>query len=154
MPPPTAPSLQHQPATRPALYPKDILWTLEDAKEDPDVGSSDGNLSRPAMGRVLRHAGGESISDGEYHAIKATAHAIAYELNQLPLPPGRAHVGAARTMRFYKTHMVPDWNDAVARAESQQELLSLCAAHWKAEHVIKAALQAAHTTAGKCSKIA
>lgn len=155
MPPPsvpyTAPSIQHQPASRPPQYPQEILWSLEDAKLDEDVASSEGNMSRPAMGRVLRHANGESISDGEYNAIKATAHTIAYELNQLPMPQGRSHLGASRTMRLYKTYMVSEWNNAVARAESQQDLLLLCSAHWKAEHVIRAALQAANAT-GKCPK--
>lgn len=45
--------------------------------------------------------------------------------------------------------MVREWNQAVADAESQQELLALCSAHWKAEHVLKAALQAAHNTTSK-----
>lgn len=135
----------HQPATRPAKYPHEILWSLEDSKTDLDVGASEGNLSRPAMGKVLRHADGTDINDGEYHAIKATAHAIAYELNQLPLPAGSQKLkGLNRTMRFYKNHMVHEWNQAITDAESQQELLALCSAHWKAEHVIKAALQTAH----------
>ncbi|KAF7967814.1 hypothetical protein HWV62_32973 [Athelia sp. TMB] len=149
MAPPLTPHdshLVHQPATRPAHYPVEVLWSLEDSKNDIDVGSSDGNMSRPAMSRVIRHANGNSIDDGEYSAIKATAHSIAYDLNQLPLPPGRSHLqGMPRTMRFYKNNMVQEWNRAVAEAESQQELLTLCSAHWKAEHVIKAALQAAHS---------
>ncbi|KZP34072.1 hypothetical protein FIBSPDRAFT_943135 [Athelia psychrophila] len=148
MPPPTAPhaapALQHQPASRPVQYPKEILWSLADAKLDEDVASSEGNMSRLSMGRVLRHPNGDSVSTGEYHAIKATAHAIAYDLNQLPIPHGRSHLGGTRTLRFYKSNMVADWNAAVARAESEQELLALCSAHWKAEHVLQAALQAAH----------
>ncbi|KZP10964.1 hypothetical protein FIBSPDRAFT_962637 [Athelia psychrophila] len=148
MPPPTAPhaapALQHQPTSQPVQYPKEILWSLADAKLDEDVASSEGNMSRLSMGRVLRHPNGDSVSTGEYHAIKATAHAIAYNLNQLPIPHGHSHLGGTRTLRFYKSNMVADWNAAVARAESEQELLALCPAHWKAEHVLQAALQATH----------
>lgn len=153
MAPPSAPPYLHQPAIRPPEYPFEILWSLEDSKNDIDVASSDGNMSRPAMGRVIRHRNGDSISDGEYSAIKATAHALAYRLNQLPLPSGRpALKNQARTMRFYKKNMVHDWDRAVADAENQQELLALCSAHWKAEHVLKAALQAAHSTSGEYHK--
>lgn len=96
---PSASHPVHQPATRPAHYPSEILWSLKDSKTDLNVGSSDGNLSRPAMGRVICHANGDSIDDGEYNAIKATAHSITYDLNQLPLPPGRSHLlGMTRTL--------------------------------------------------------
>lgn len=142
-----AASYSHQPATRPSQYPPEILWSLEDSKTDEDVGTSEGNLSRPPMGRVLRHADGTDISTGEYNAIKATAHAIIYDLNELPIPPGKAHLkGKNRTMRFYKSNMVREWNQAVLDAERQQELLRLCSAHWKAEHVLGAALRAARET--------
>lgn len=104
------------------------------------------------MGRVLRHADGTDIDDREYNAIKATAHVIAFELHQLPLPPGCLQPkDQNRTMRFYKNHMVREWNQAIADAENQQELLALCSAHWKAEHVIKAALQAANNC--KCLNV-
>lgn len=133
----------HQPATRPAHYPREILWSLECSKDDEDVASSEGNQSRPAMGRVIRHADGTDITAGEYQAIKATAHALAYDLNQLPLGPAQRHLkGKSRTMRFYKQHMVRDWKQAIADAEEQQVLLTLCAAHWKAEHILGAALRA------------
>lgn len=104
------------------------------------------------MGRVLRHADGTDIDDREYNVIKATAHVIAFELHQLPLPPGCLQPkDQNRTMRFYKNHMVREWNQAIADAENQQELLALCSAHWKAEHVIKAALQAANNC--KCLNV-
>lgn len=149
MVPPPPVKIKHQPAIRPAHYPPEILWSLDDSKKDIDVGSSEGNLSRPAMANALRHADGTDLDEGEYSAIKATAHAIAHELNQLPLPSGRGLENKSRTMRFYKKNMVREWNQAVADAEAQQELLTLCSAHWKAEHILQAALQAAHT-ARKC----
>lgn len=141
----TATPYLHQPAIRPSCYPPEILWSLNDSKTDEDVGSSDGNLSRPAMARVIRHADGTDISPGEYNAIKATAHAIVYELNELVIPPSKPHLkGMPRTMRFYKQHMVREWNKAVADVEDQQELLTLCSAHWKAEHILGASLRAAN----------
>lgn len=148
VPPPPA-QIRHQPAVRPAHYPPELLWSLEDSKVDIDVATSESNLSRPAMASALRHADGTDLNDGEYRAIKATAHAIAHELNQLPVPKGRNLEKKSRTMRFYKKNMLREWNQAVADAEAQQELLMLCSAHWKAEHVLQTALQAAHTTC-KC----
>lgn len=144
----------HQPATRPPQYPQEILWSLEDSKTDEDVAASKGNLSRPAMGRVIRHVDGSEITPGEYNAIRATAHAIAYDLNEIPIPPGRPGLkGKPRTMRFYKTHMLREWNQAVADAENQQELLKYCSSHWKAEHMLSAALQAARS-AETCTYLA
>lgn len=142
-PPESSATYLHQPAIRPAQYPREVLWTLECSKVDEDVASSEGNLSRPTMSRVIRHANGTDITAGEYQAIKATAHAIAYELNELPLSPAQRHLkGKPRTMKFYKEHMARHWKQAVADAEDQQELLTLCAAHWKAEHLLGAALRA------------
>lgn len=142
-PPESSATYLHQPAIRPAQYPREVLWTLECSKVDEDVASSEGNLSRPTMSRVIRHANGTDITAGEYQAIKATAHAIAYELNELPLSPAQRHLkGKPRTMKFYKEHMAHHWKQAVADAEDQQELLTLCAAHWKAEHLLGAALRA------------
>jgi hypothetical protein len=37
----------------PAEYPPSILWTFQDYKDDPNVGISAGNISRPPMRRVL-----------------------------------------------------------------------------------------------------
>lgn len=148
MVPSTAPTHNlHQPAIRPAHYPLSVLWSLNDTKSDEDVASSDGNMSRPAMSRVIRHPDGTDIDPGEYVAIKATAHAIVYDLNELAIPASKPHLkGMPRTARFYKQHMVREWNRAVADAEDQQELLTLCSAHWKAEHILAAALRAASAT--------
>lgn len=59
------------------------------------------------MARVIRHADGTDIDPGEYNTIKATAHAIVYELNKLAIPPTKSHLkGMPWTLRFYKQHMV------------------------------------------------
>src|SRR3989337_1002341 len=66
----------HQPSNRPDVYPPSILWTLEDAQNDPMCGATGSNKSRPAMERAIRFADGRTISTGEWRGILASAREV------------------------------------------------------------------------------
>jgi hypothetical protein len=126
----------HQPATRPSRYPVEILWTLEDCKDDPDVRTSPTNMSRPPMEQAIRHTDGTMISLGEWAAIKATGRLVKMDLLSLPLPRDRRAKGQKKTKTYFRTFYRTEWDAAIDKMESQQPLLALCAAHWKADHVL------------------
>ena len=124
-----------QPATRPAEYPFDVLWLLEDCRDNPIVGVTESNKSRPAMERAIRHSDGRMITDSEWNAIKASARMIKYELHQLPAPQQR--LSKERwTKMYYRTNHPMQWQAAITKLETMQPLLQLCASHWKADHVL------------------
>jgi hypothetical protein len=127
---------RHQPATRPSEYPVEVLWSLDDCRADPDVPISPANASRPPMERSIRHADGTMIVASEWAAIKATARMVKMDL--LDLPPSRDRHAKNRTKSkiYFRTYFRKEWDAAVARMESLQPLLTLCASHWKAEHVL------------------
>jgi hypothetical protein len=76
------------------------------------------------------------ISASEWAAIKATARMVKAEL--LSLPPSRDRRAKDRTKSkvYFRTYFRKEWEAAVAKMESHQPLLALCASHWKAEHVL------------------
>jgi hypothetical protein len=126
----------HQPATRPSQYPEEVLWSLDDCRVDPDVKMSSSNSSRPPMERAIRHSDGTMILASEWAAIKATARMVKAEL--ISLPPSRDRRARDRTKSkvYFQTYFRKEWDAAVAKMESLQPLLALCASHWKAEHVL------------------
>ena len=126
----------HQPATRPSNYPVEVLWSLDDCKDDPDIHMSATNTSRPPLERAIRHSDGTMITASEWAAIKATAHMVKSDL--LSLPPSRDRRAKDRTKSkgYFRTYFRKEWDAAVTKMESVQPLLALCASHWKAEHVL------------------
>src|ERR1700720_2663749 len=87
----------HQPTTRLSHYPVEVLWTLKDCKDDPDVRTTSTNTSRPPMEWAIRHEDGTMISLGEWAAIKATAHPVKVELLALPDPRDQRAKGQKKT---------------------------------------------------------
>ena len=94
------------------------------------------NTSRPPMERAIRHGDGTMITASEWAAIKATARMVKSDL--LSLPPSRDRRAKERTKSkgYFRTYFRKEWDAAVAKMESVQPLLALCASHWKAEHVL------------------
>jgi hypothetical protein len=126
----------HQPATRPPQYPEEILWSLDDCKTDPDVKMSSTNSSRPPMERAIRHDDGTMVTASEWAAIKASARMVKADLLSLPPSRDRRAKDRAKSKVYFRTYFRKEWDAAVARMESLQPLLALCASHWKAEHVL------------------
>ena len=88
------------------------------------------------MERVIRHPDGAMISMSEWAAIKATARMVKAKL--LSLPPSQDQRAKDRTKSkiYFQTYFRKEWEAAVAKMESHQPLLALCASHWKVEHVL------------------
>ncbi|KAI0062595.1 hypothetical protein BV25DRAFT_1838394 [Artomyces pyxidatus] len=126
-------------ATRPAQYPLQVLWTIEDCKTDPAVGLSIGNESRPPMNRAIRHADGTMITPGEYSAIRASARK--YKTFLLALATPRGLEKAKKTMTYFRNHHAAEWQRVVRELEAEQPLLALCASNWKSEHILCSVLQ-------------
>lgn len=137
---PTISTPIHQPAVRPAEYPVQILWAFEDCKDDPDVGLTPSNPSRPPMERSIRHADGSLISPAEYSSIRASARLVISDLLAIPRPKNRSARTKPRTKSYFRAYFPREWQRAVEKLERHQPLLALCTAHWKAEHVIGNAL--------------
>lgn len=93
----------HQPATRPSQYPPEVLWTLKDCKDDPNVKTTPTNLSRPPMEQAIHHADGNMISSGEWAAIKAMARVIKMDLLSLPTPTSQCAKELKRTSGHFFT---------------------------------------------------
>jgi hypothetical protein len=77
----------HQPVTRPSNYPVEVLWSLDDCRDDPDIHMSATNTSRPPLEQAIHHSDGTMITTSEWAAIKATARMVKSDL--LSLPPSR-----------------------------------------------------------------
>jgi len=129
-----------QPALRPNDYPTEVLWYLDDCKRDPDIKTSASNKSRPPLEPSIRHADGTMISFGEWSAIKATARLVRNDLLSLPPPKDHRAKDRRKTKTFFRTYFPREWQDALEKMETLQPLLALCAAHWKADHVLGNAL--------------
>lgn len=124
----------HQPASRPDDYPPEVLWCLEDCKRDHDVKISPGNESRPPMQSAIRNADGTLISDGVWDAIKLSSRHVAHSLLSIDLKGRNAN--RSKTKQLFKSFFNAEWNEALTQLEQMQPLLRLCAAHWKADHVL------------------
>jgi hypothetical protein len=133
-----------QPAERPEEYPKEILWTYADAKNDPGVCTKT-NKSRPTMEKALRHEDGSMISHTAWVLIKDTARrAIGTHLTKLNADKP--------SKRYLRTHHTVAWSKAIAFLEIARPLVGLCAGHWKAEHVISAMLTADRSTQNRAER--
>jgi len=88
------------------------------------------------MERSIRHADGTMIVASEWAAIKATARMVKMDLLNLPPSRDRHEKNRTKSKIYFRTYFRKEWDAAVARMESLQPLLALCASHWKAEHVL------------------
>ena len=136
------PASQVQPAIRPSEYPFEVLWHLEDCRQDVDVDVRESNKSRPSMDRAIRHPDGTMINDSEWSAIKSSARRIANELLALPDCGSVRQAKMQKTKTYYQTNHAKDWTRSITRLETEQPLLKLCASNWKADHVLGNSIQA------------
>jgi hypothetical protein len=128
------------PPTDPAAYPPSVLWFLNNCKNDPTLKMSAGNGSRPSMASVIRRQDGTRITSGEYQVIKASAQRITARLLQLPVPS--QHTATHRTITYFTLYHSQELGNALVELENLHPLLALCAAHWKASHMIANCLTA------------
>lgn len=92
------------------------------------------------MEMAIRHSDGSLISSGEWSAIKATARLVKMDLLSLPPPRDRRAKGQKKTKTYFRSFHRKEWDAAIEKMESHQPLLALCAAHWKADHVLGSTL--------------
>ena len=88
------------------------------------------------MEQAVRHSDGTMITSGEWTAIKATARMIKADLLALPPPRDKRAKDRPKTKTYYRSFFSKDWDTALERMEQHQPLLALCAAHWKADHIL------------------
>jgi hypothetical protein len=88
------------------------------------------------MEQAIRHPDGTMITPGEWTAIKATARMIRADLLALPPPRDKRAKDRPKTKTYYRSFFSKDWDAALEKMEQHQPLLALCAAHWKADHVL------------------
>jgi hypothetical protein len=88
------------------------------------------------MEQAVRHSDGTMITSGEWTAIKATARMIKADLLALPPPRDKRAKDRPKTKTYYRSFFSKDWDAALERMEQHQPLLALCAAHWKADHIL------------------
>ncbi|TFK17497.1 hypothetical protein FA15DRAFT_710733 [Coprinopsis marcescibilis] len=143
-----------QPSARPRHLPFTVLWTLADCADDPDIGITSNNTSQPSMKSALREADGTMITPEKYSEIQSDVIALAgSNLTTLPDPKptkkGANSKPPTRSMTWYKTFHRNPWNNVVSKLERRHEVLRLCGASWKAEHMLSAHLNAASATAKK-----
>jgi len=89
------------------------------------------------MEKCVRNSQGETISTSEFNAIKTTAHML---INIHLVPLGTLAAPAAKMMmkmkKYYKKYFLQNFKDVLDKLEVQEPLLALCAACWKAEHIL------------------
>jgi hypothetical protein len=128
-------------ALRPELHDRSVLWNIEDCQHYGIV--SDKNASRPPMEKCIRNSQGETISTSVYNAIKTTARMLV-NIHLVPLgtPADPAARAKTKTKTYYKKYFLQNFKDVLDKLEAQEPLLTLCAARWKAEHIIANCLTA------------
>jgi hypothetical protein len=128
-------------AVRPESYPRSVLWNIEDCQYYGIV--TEKNASRPPMEKCVRNNQGETISTSEYNAIKTTARMLV-NIHLVPLgtPADPAAKTKTKTKTYYKKYFLQNFKDVLDKLEAQEPVLTLCAARWKAEHIIANCLTA------------
>lgn len=128
-------------ALRPESYQRSVLWNIEDCQHYGIV--TEKNASRPPMEKCVRNSQGETISTSEYNAIKTTARMLV-NIHLVPLgsPADPAARTKTKTKTYYKKYFLQNYKDVLDKLEAQEPLLTLCAARWKAEHIIANCLTA------------
>ena len=95
------------------------------------------NPSRPKMRNAIRKEDGTLISEGQWHAIRASANCVKVKLTSL-LRPNQL---VQRKKTYFCNNHLNVWDSVVAELEMMQPVLRLCAAHWKAEYVLGSVLK-------------
>jgi len=128
-------------ALRPESYPHSVLWNIEDCQYYGIV--TEKNSSRPPMEKCVRNSQGEPISTSEYNAIKTTARMLV-NIHLVPLgtPADPAARAKTKSKTYYKKYFLPNFKDVLDKLEAQEPVLTLCAARWKAEHIVANCLTA------------
>ena len=128
-------------AMRPEAYDRCVLWNIDDCQNYGLV--TEKNASRPPMEKCVRNSKGETVSTSEFNAIKATARMLV-NIHLVPLgtPADPAAKLMTKTRRYYKKYFLQNFKDVLDKLEAQEPLLTLCAAHWKAEHIVANCLTA------------
>jgi hypothetical protein len=128
-------------AMRPESYDRCVLWTIDDCQHYGLV--TEKNASRPPMEKCVRNSQGETISASEFNAIKTTARMLV-NIHLVPLgtPADPAAKMMTKTRKYYKKYFLQNFKDVLDKLEAQEPLLALCAARWKAEHILANCLTA------------
>jgi len=122
-------------------YSHKILWTLKDCQKDSHNIVTESNKSHLAMEKAVQHKDGTLINAGEWRAIKANVRVIAScDLLPLPIPCNTPISMKKKTKTYFTRYYLKQWNNAVLKLKEQEPLLALCAAHWKAKHVLNTIL--------------
>jgi hypothetical protein len=133
-PEPGQPYPYPRPFHRPDQCHPNVLWTLNDCKNDPSVTTSNTNKSRPSMRHAIQHKDGMHISDEEWKMIHQSATIIAHSILGLLDPQGLlAAAGQPRKKSFFKHHFLSKWIQAMNWLEAVAPLTSFCASTWKAD---------------------
>lgn len=129
-----------RPSIRPAEYPEEILWVLEDCMKHGVVSES--NPSRPNMELCIRDRKGRRISASAYRGVRTTARMLIYrDLFNLPAPDDPAARKMKKTRTFYQRYYPEQYRALLTKLEEHEPLLTLCATQWKANHVVGQCLQ-------------
>ncbi|KAF8870850.1 hypothetical protein BD779DRAFT_1454814, partial [Infundibulicybe gibba] len=110
-------------AIRPKEYDEKILWAFDDCKGVPGL-LTDSNKARPPM------------DQGTARMI------VTRDLDTLPRAPPPVERDAKKTKTYYKNNFPKQWYAAISTLERLEPNVALCAAHWKAEHVLSNTLNA------------
>lgn len=101
------------------------------------------------MQTAIRNADGTLISDGVWSAIKLSSRQITESL--LSIETTSRNATRSKTKQFFKSYYSAEWREGITQLEELQPLLQLCAAHWKAEHVLGSTLTSVNHNASRSS---
>ncbi|KAF8621418.1 hypothetical protein AX15_007828 [Amanita polypyramis BW_CC] len=122
----------------PPEYPFTVLWTYDDYK-----AQCFSSFQRPgSVPFAIRHADGKQISHKEWAAIATLVKYVEYDL--LMQTNSRDLSGKLRRRSdssYYKCYHREHWDKAIEKLETVCSILGLCAYHWKAEMVLRWALE-------------
>ncbi|KAJ3508770.1 hypothetical protein NMY22_g16507 [Coprinellus aureogranulatus] len=139
-------SVFDKPAKRPPELPLEVLWTMEDLKNDEEAAPTQANQSRPPMRRALRNIDGTMIDDDAYDTIHTKVDVI-FKANLLRLTPKNATRPLTRT-QLRSSHREA-WFAVIRELEEQCPVVGLCARHWKAEQLLGQHINSLSNTTGR-----
>ncbi|KAI0258621.1 hypothetical protein BC834DRAFT_974972 [Gloeopeniophorella convolvens] len=128
-----------QDEVRPSFLPQEVLWRFKDCRTDPKVDMKPPNNNRPAMIVALRCADGSTVDKAVYNRVRRTADVCARQLLELRTTNPLA-AGLIKGKKYFVDYHKEDYDKAIARLEASHRCLRLCAARWKAEHMLVAQL--------------
>lgn len=95
------------------------------------------------MEKCIRDEDGTEVSPSEWRAIKKSANLLVNTyLKTLQAPADPSAKTRSKTKTYYAKYFPQIWSDVLEKLERQEPLVRLCAAHWKADHIIGNCLQA------------